>query len=125
METIEVLYSPNYGAGWYTWNQNYPQLLVDPEIIKIVKEYDVQLELHSRYSEQYKELCSNKQEVITRYVENTYSENIYCGGARYLTVLEVDIGDRILIGHRDGFESVSFDSRGIDPELILLKYFNK
>ena len=27
---VAVLYSPGFGAGWYTWNMTVPQILFDP-----------------------------------------------------------------------------------------------
>ena len=26
---VAVLYSPDYGSGWYTWNQDDPEILFD------------------------------------------------------------------------------------------------
>ena len=35
---VAVLYSPNYGAGWFTWNDKYLEILFDPEIVNLVLE---------------------------------------------------------------------------------------
>ena len=31
---VAVLYSPGYGAGWYTWNTDYPQLMFHPQLVE-------------------------------------------------------------------------------------------
>ncbi len=36
----EILYSPGFGAGWFTWNPRRPECLTDPEIIAAVKAGD-------------------------------------------------------------------------------------
>ena len=33
---VAVLYSPGFGAGWYTWNQECTELMFDPAIVKFV-----------------------------------------------------------------------------------------
>lgn len=35
---VAVLYSPPYGAGWYTWNTKHPQLLFHPTLVNLVLE---------------------------------------------------------------------------------------
>lgn len=32
-----VLYSPGFGAGWYTWNRGYPLLMFDPILVDMVE----------------------------------------------------------------------------------------
>jgi len=34
---VAVLYSPGFGAGWYTWNYSTPECLFDPEIVELVR----------------------------------------------------------------------------------------
>jgi hypothetical protein len=34
---VAVLYSPDYGAGWYSWNTEIPECLFDPEIVQMVE----------------------------------------------------------------------------------------
>lgn len=38
---VAVVYSPGFGAGWYTWNQEHPELLFDPTIVKYVEDQDL------------------------------------------------------------------------------------
>lgn len=35
---VAVLYSPDYGAGWYSWNTEVKECLFDPDIVKLVEE---------------------------------------------------------------------------------------
>lgn len=35
-DKVAVLYSPEYGAGWYSWNTEHPGLLFDKEIVQAV-----------------------------------------------------------------------------------------
>lgn len=30
---VAVLYSAGFGAGWYSWNTDFPQCLYDPEVV--------------------------------------------------------------------------------------------
>ena len=33
---VAVLYSPGYGAGWYSWNTEYPDCIFDPDCVQAV-----------------------------------------------------------------------------------------
>lgn len=33
---VAVLYSPDYGSGWYTWNKEYPDMIFDPTMVHYV-----------------------------------------------------------------------------------------
>lgn len=39
---VAVVISPDYGSGWYSWNVEYPEILFDPGIVKLVldKKFD-------------------------------------------------------------------------------------
>lgn len=37
---VAVLVSPGYGAGWFTWNTEFPQLLFDPQLVEAVENQD-------------------------------------------------------------------------------------
>jgi len=34
---VAVLYSPGYGAGWYSWNTDCKECVFNPEIVKLVE----------------------------------------------------------------------------------------
>jgi hypothetical protein len=35
---VAIIYSPSYGAGWYTWNKTYPDMLFDPTVVHYILE---------------------------------------------------------------------------------------
>lgn len=82
---VAVLYSPGFGAGWYTWNTEYPEILFDPAIVKLVEE------------EKFDELAT--------YVELKYPE-IYTGGMESLTVAWITEGALFKVDDYDGSESI-------------------
>lgn len=82
---VAVLYSPGFGAGWYTWNYEHPEIVFDPAIVKLVEK------------NQFKELET--------YVKLKYPE-IYTGGLTDLKVLWIPEGTLFRITEYDGNESV-------------------
>ena len=82
---VAVLYSPGFGAGWYTWNYEHPEILFDPAIVKLVEK--------------------EKWDELATYVELKYPE-IYKGGLMDLEVAWVPIGTEFKINEYDGAESV-------------------
>ena len=82
---VAVLYSPDYGSGWYTWNQDDPEILFDPAIVKLVEE--------------------NKWDELKTYVTLKYP-NIYDGGMWELKVAWIPEGAMFRINEYDGDESI-------------------
>ena len=82
---VAVLYSPDFGAGWYTWNQDYPEILFDPAMVKLVEK------------EQYDELAT--------YIELKYP-GIFTGGLRQLQVEWIEEGKKFRVVEYDGSESI-------------------
>jgi len=82
---VAVLYSPEFGAGWYTWNQEHPEILFDPAMVKLVEK------------EQYDELAT--------YVELKYP-GIYTGGMSNLKVEWIKEGSQFRVVEYDGSESI-------------------
>jgi len=82
---VAVLYSPGFGAGWSTWNQELPEILFDPIIVDFVEK------------EQWDELQT--------YVTLKYPD-IYDGGLRDLAIAWLDVGAEFRINEYDGAESV-------------------
>ena len=82
---VAVLYSPGFGAGWFTWNPELPELIFDPVIVDFVEK------------EQWAELDT--------YVKLKYSD-IYDGGMRDLTVEWLAVGTEFQINEYDGAESI-------------------
>jgi hypothetical protein len=82
---VAVLYSPDYGSGWYTWNREQPELLFDPGIVQLVEE--------------------NKWDELKTYVTLKYP-NIYDGGIWDLRVAWIPEGSLFRINEYDGDESI-------------------
>ena len=84
---VAVLISPGFGAGWYTWNYDYPEILFDPAIVKFVME------------EKFDELMT--------YATLKYPE-IYLGGMEQLEVAWIPEGTLFNVEEYDGAEVVVF-----------------
>lgn len=82
---VAVLYSPGFGAGWSTWNQELPELMFDPVIVEFVEK------------EQWDELAV--------YAALKYP-GIYDGGMRDLEIAWIDVGTEFRIHEYDGSESI-------------------
>jgi hypothetical protein len=82
---VAVLYSPDYGSGWYTWNTNHPELLFDPAIVQLVEE--------------------DKFDELKTYVTLKYP-NIYEGGMWELKVAWIPEGAIFRVNEYDGDESI-------------------
>ena len=82
---VAVLYSPGFGAGWYTWNYEHPEILFDPAIVKFVEK--------------------EKWDELATYVELKYPE-IYTGGMRDLTIEWIPEGALFKVNEYDGNESI-------------------
>ena len=86
---VAVLYSPGYGAGWYSWNEECKKLIFDPVLVEIV-ESGIDME---KIEERVKDLYPTK--------------SIYTGGAYQLKIEWVQEGTRFLIDEYDGYESLT------------------
>jgi hypothetical protein len=83
---VAVLYSPNYGAGWSTWNKGYEDFLMfDSEIVKFLLQRDFNS--------------------IERYVNNLY-DGLYLCGLYDLEISYLPIGTVFRIDEYDGYESI-------------------
>jgi hypothetical protein len=82
---VAVVYSPEYGGGWSTWNPRHPEILFDPAIVDFVEK------------QQWKEL-----EV---YVTLKYPD-IYTGGMERMTIEWIPQGALFRVNEYDGSESI-------------------
>ena len=90
---IGVLYSPGYGAGWYTWNtfrELGEALLYDPVLVNIL--------------ENAKDTDYPLQE-MEDYVSKTYPD-VYQGGLDNLHVAWLLQGTKFVVNEYDGSESI-------------------
>ena len=84
---VAVLYSPGYGAGWYSWH-DIKELMYDPIVVDMVER---------------KEFAN----VIESYCEMQYGDH-YFGGAEDLQVEWIPIGTKFQITEYDGAESIEY-----------------
>ena len=82
---VAVLYSPGFGAGWSTWNQQVPEILFDPAIVVFV-EKDQWAELETFVTLKY--------------------PGLYKGGIKDLAIAWVPEGTLFKVNESDGSESI-------------------
>lgn len=82
---VAVLYSPGWGAGWYTWNREHPEILFDPTIVSLVEE--------------------KKFDHLATYMILKYPD-IYTGGMEDLTIAWIPKGTLFEVTEHDGSESI-------------------
>lgn len=81
---VAVLYSPGYGAGWYTWNKDNEGLIFDKEIVQAVIDKDFKL-ADKIATEKY---------------------NAFTGGVHDLEIKWMAVGTQFKINEYDGSESL-------------------
>jgi len=84
---VAVLYSPGFGAGWYSWH-HIEELMYDPRIVHYVE--------------------TNELELIESYVEELYPDT-YCGAASSLEIAWLKVGTLFRIAEYDGNESIELN----------------
>ncbi len=84
---VAVLISPGFGAGWSTWNSEYPEMLFDPGMVDLV--------------------INGDQEQMRAYAELKWPD-AYMGGLSKLEVEWVEQGRLIKINEYDGSESIEY-----------------
>ena len=81
---VAVLYSPGYGAGWFSWH-NIEALVYDPRVVHYVE--------------------TGEKELILSYVDEVYPD-VYCGGVEDLQIEWINEGTLFRINEYDGSESI-------------------
>lgn len=82
---VAVLYSPGYGAGWFSWNTGRPEILFDPAIVELVEQ--------------------EKWDELQAFVTLKYPE-IYAGGLRDLQIWWLKEGTQFQVNEYDGNEHI-------------------
>lgn len=82
---VAVLYSPGFGAGWFTWNGDYPEILFDPAIAQLV--------------------LDDKFDELETFMVLKYPK-IYQGGLEQLQVKWIPQGTLFKVVEYDGAESI-------------------
>jgi hypothetical protein len=81
---VAVLYSPGFGAGWFSWH-HIEALVYDPRVVHYVE--------------------TGEKELILSYVDEVYPD-IYCGGVEDLQIEWINEGTLFRINEYDGSESI-------------------
>jgi hypothetical protein len=133
---VKILYSPGYGAGWYTTNTQYPDCLRDSEIIELVEQMDKlleEVEYDSRDIEKYeyysitknlpkyseylltdeflsfRELYNNIVQEIERLANEKWPKGYWSTGTiRQLTIAVMNEGQIFKLNDFDGSESIEY-----------------
>lgn len=89
---VAVAYSPGFGAGWSTWNDDElaETLLFHPDIINMIL-FDKQFEIDNDW-------------LVNHFGEKFKS--VYCGGVSNLSIEWIPVGTQFRIEEYDGSESV-------------------
>ena len=93
---VAVIYSPGYGAGWYSWNTKYPECLFDPNIVAMVE--------------------AGQHDQIEAYCQTAYGTELYPGGAEQLKIEWILVGTKFRIDEYDGYESIEYEQ---DPDWLV------
>ena len=84
---VAVIYSPGYGAGWYTWNRDFKDCVFDPDCV-----FD---------------LIHNHGENIVTIAEKKWPDGYWNGGLN-AKLFWFPVGTKFVIEEYDGYESVRF-----------------
>lgn len=95
---VAVLYSPGFGAGWYSWNTGIEECLFCPEIVELIRNEPERGWREKRKASLIKQITD---------IAETKWEGGYWGGARDLTIKWVPQGEQFEITEYDGSESLN------------------
>jgi hypothetical protein len=89
---VAVLYSPGFGAGWFTWNHSVPECLFDPDIIQLVRDGARPDEI--------------EETARAKWAQGEDEDHFYPGGADALSIEWLQEGTKFFIDEYDGSEYV-------------------
>mgnify|MGYP000079222626 CR=1 FL=1 len=87
---VAILYSPGYGAGWSTWNQEYPEMVFDSALASLIEE--------EKYSE-------------AEFYANLKWPDIYTGGLDQIRICWLPAGTEFRINEHDGSETIEVKNK--------------
>lgn len=96
---VAVIVSLGYGAGWGTWNWEYPDIVFDPVLVKMILEHQ-QLDKGGQSTQ-----LDNFFNRVETYANEKYP-GAYLGGAWGLDIEWVPEGEKFRIQEYDGAESI-------------------
>lgn len=83
---VAVLYSPGFGAGWFSWH-GIEDLVFDPVIVSMVE-------------------TEKSSEDIVKYCVSKHSDSHFYSGADQLAIQWLPVGTRFVINEYDGSEGI-------------------
>ena len=84
---VAVLISQGFGAGWYSWNTKYKELLFHPKLVEMVEQQRI-------------------EEITDEWVNENLGIDIYTGGSDGLKIYWLPIGTAFHVEEYDGSESI-------------------
>lgn len=87
---VAVIYSPGFGAGWYTWNTGCEALMFHPDLVNAIE--------------------ANKSEEEIESIAKTLCPDGYFGASDDLEIAWIDQGTLFNITEYDGSESIKYQS---------------
>jgi hypothetical protein len=87
---VAVIFSPEFGAGWYTWNQDHPEIVFDPNLVYFIETKEI--------------------DKLRTYVELKYPD-LYLGGFEDLAIMWLNKGTEFKIDEYDGKETIVLRKR--------------
>ena len=88
---VAVIYHPPVGAGWYTWNNDYKELMYHPQLVQKILD------------DEQKDLT---EEWVKAVLGISKDKNLYVGAAGELEIIWLPIGTAFRISEYDGAESI-------------------
>jgi len=102
---VAVLYSPGFGAGWYTWNEarfedesDALELVFDPTIVSLVRQREA-----NKFGDL--DLINSINQQIEKRANEILPDG-YFGGVEDLTIMWIPAGSQFRIDEYDGSESI-------------------
>lgn len=99
---VAVLYSPGFGAGWFTWNSEFPDCMFHPDIVELViqkEELDEQNDAQ-KFQEIVQKIDDKAQEL--------FGNGFYTGGSAALCVEWMHPNQTFRMREYDGSESIEY-----------------
>ena len=92
---VAVIYSPGFGAGWYSWNTDYPEILYDPVVVEWIeagkprdhRQTELELYLESTYPDAYTSIDDLEIEWLEE--DTLFKINEYDGSESIVTLENV------------------------------------
>jgi hypothetical protein len=85
---VAVLISRGFGAGWSTWNTEFPELIFHPKIVELVEQDKATTILEDDW------------------IAENLGHRVYTGGALDLEIVWLPEGTKFMINEYDGSESI-------------------